>query len=37
LASRPYKAEIGPGAVIYMANNMLPLDRKNWFVPAWAL
>jgi len=30
-------AKIGPGAVICMANDLLPLDRKNWFVPAWAL
>ena len=32
-----YKTEIGPGAVICMANDLLPLDRKNWFVPAWAV
>jgi len=32
-----HKAEIGPGAVICMANDLLPLDRKNWFVPAWML
>ena len=32
-----YKAEIGPGAVVCMVNDLLPLDRKNWFVPAWAL
>jgi len=30
-----YKTEIGPGAVICMANDLLPLDQKNWFVPAW--
>ena len=32
-----YKTEIGPGAVICMANDLLPLDRKNWFVPAWGM
>jgi len=25
------------GAVICMASDLLPLDRKNWFVPAWAV
>jgi len=30
-----YKTEIGNGAVICMANDLLPVDRKNWYVPAW--
>jgi predicted AAA+ superfamily ATPase len=32
-----YKTAIGPGAVICMANDLLPLDAKNWFVPAWLI
>ena len=32
-----YKLEIGPGAVICMANDLLPIDRKNWYVPAWLI
>ena len=32
-----YKTEIGPGAVVCMASDLLPLDRNNWFVPAWAV
>ena len=32
-----YKLEIGDGAVICMANDLLPADRKNWYVPAWLI
>ena len=32
-----YKLEIGTGSVICMANDMLPVDGKNWFVPAWII
>jgi len=32
-----YKIEIGNGAVICMASDLLPADQKNWFVPAWLL
>ncbi|MCD8363032.1 MAG: ATP-binding protein [Lachnospiraceae bacterium] len=31
------KTEIGTGAVICMAADLLPADRKNWFVPAWLI
>jgi predicted AAA+ superfamily ATPase len=31
------KVEIGTGAVICMANDLLPLDRKNWLVPVWLI
>lgn len=31
------KVEIGPGSVICMANDILPVDRKNWYVPAWLI
>jgi len=29
------KIEIGTGAVLCMATDLLPLDKKNWYVPAW--
>ncbi len=32
-----YKTEIGNGAVICMANELLPADQKNWFVPVWLI
>jgi len=32
-----YKTEIGNGAVVCMANDLLPADRKNWFIPAWMI
>ncbi|MCL2865043.1 MAG: ATP-binding protein [Lachnospiraceae bacterium] len=32
-----YKTEIGSGAVICMANDLLPIDNKNWFVPVWLI
>jgi len=32
-----YKTEIGNGAVICMANDLRPIDGKNWYVPAWLI
>ena len=32
-----YKTEIGNGAVICMANDLRPVDSKNWYVPAWLI
>ena len=32
-----YKTEIGNGAVICMANDLRPIDSKNWYVPAWLI
>jgi predicted AAA+ superfamily ATPase len=32
-----YKMQIGTGVVICMANDILPVDKKNWFIPAWLL
>lgn len=29
------KAKIGQGAVICLPVDLLPIDRKNWYVPAW--
>ncbi len=31
------KAEIGTGSVICMANDLLPVDEKNWYVPVWLI
>ncbi|MCM1088002.1 MAG: ATP-binding protein [Muribaculaceae bacterium] len=31
------KIEIGTGGVICMANDLLPVDEKNWYVPVWLL
>lgn len=31
------KISIGTGAVACMANNLLPIDKKNWYVPAWII
>ena len=31
------KVRIGAGAVVCMANDLLPLDKKNWYVPAWLI
>lgn len=29
------KTKIGTGAVICMASELFPIDRNNWYVPAW--
>lgn len=31
------KMTIGTGAVICMANDLLPIDKKNWCVPSWLI
>ncbi len=31
------KTEIGTGNVICMAEDLLPVDEKNWFVPVWLI
>ena len=31
------KAEIGMGAVICMPPDIIPIDDKNWYVPAWII
>jgi hypothetical protein len=31
------KMKIGNGAVICMANDLLPIDAKNWYVPVWMI
>lgn len=31
------KTDIGTGAVICMAKDLLPIDEQNWFVPVWLI
>ena len=31
------KTQIGTGAVVCMANDVLPIDRNNWAVPVWVI
>lgn len=31
------KIEIGTGSVICMANDLLPVNEKNWYVSVWLL
>ena len=29
------RTAVGTGAVLCMASDLLPIDRKNWYIPAW--
>ena len=31
------KVKIGTGSVVCMANDLLPVDEKNWYVPVWLI
>lgn len=31
------KTEIGTGAVVCMASDVLPIDKRNWYIPAWLI
>ena len=31
------KTEIGTGCVVCISNDLLPIDDKNWYVPAWLI
>ncbi|MBQ6372612.1 MAG: hypothetical protein IJJ22_05780 [Oscillospiraceae bacterium] len=31
------KTTIGTGAVVCMADDLIPIDRRNWLVPAWCI
>ena len=31
------KTEIGTGAVVCLSSDILPIDKKNWYVPAWLI
>ena len=31
------KMTVGAGAVVCMSSDVLPIDKKNWLVPAWIL
>lgn len=32
-----HRITVGQGTVICMANDLLPVDKKNWLVPAWVI
>ncbi|MCL2166178.1 MAG: ATP-binding protein [Clostridiales bacterium] len=36
-ALEQHKVEIGAGAVVCMASDLLPVDDKNWYVPVWLI
>ena len=31
------KTKIGTGAVICLSSDILPIDKKNWYIPAWLI
>ena len=31
------RTKVGTGAVVCMAPDLIPIDRKNWYVPAWLI
>lgn len=31
------KTEIGTGLVICLPSDIIPIDKKNWYVPAWLI
>ena len=31
------KTKIGTGAVVCMPADIMPIDRKNWYIPAWVI
>lgn len=35
--AKALKTEIGDGAVVCMASDLLPIDKKNWYVPVWLI
>ncbi|MGM0432407.1 MAG: ATP-binding protein [Spirochaetota bacterium] len=35
--SSPLKVELGEGAVVCLIDDLIPIDSKNWFVPAWLI
>lgn len=35
--TKDLKTEIGTGAVVCLSSDLLPIDRNNWYVPAWLI
>lgn len=31
------KTKVGTGAVVCLASDILPIDKKNWYIPAWLI
>jgi len=36
-ALEQYKINVGEGAVVCMAGDLMPIDKKNWYVPVWMI
>ena len=36
-STRRQKMEVGPGCVVCLANDLRPIDAKNWSVPVWLI
>lgn len=36
-AMETLKTNVGEGCVVCMANDLLPIDEKNWYVPTWLI
>ena len=36
-AFEQFKTDIGTGAVVCMANDLIPVDKNNWYVPVWLI
>ena len=32
-----FKTEVGTGGVICLSGDLIPIDKKNWFVPVWLI
>lgn len=37
IGAEQLKTKIGEGAVICMAPDLIPVDKKNWYIPAWLI
>ena len=37
IGAEQLKTKIGEGAVICMASDLIPVDKKNWYIPAWLI
>lgn len=35
--TRHLKTEVGTGAVVCLAGDVIPIDKRNWYVPAWII
>lgn len=35
--AKALKTKVGTGAVVCMASDLIPIDKKNWYVPVWLI